>query len=262
MTQGFRPIPSKPKSGLIEVAPNIWTIEAEGFVYFRPPMQPRYPYPYRAVAIRLEDGSLFIHSPIQLSPDLRADIDALGKVKYVVSPNRIHHLHMGDWSQAYPDARLYASPGLARKRKDLVFAKTLAPNTREPEWAHQIEHCIFGSEEGRKGWFDEIVFFHRASRTVIFADMIMDFDPAIFSPIARVTTRWNQMYRRTPRGIQLANMFGRASLRRSLETVAGWESEHLTVAHSPWLCVDGKEQVADFLGSAFDWLGPRPQSPR
>ena len=33
-------------------------------------MQPRYPYTHRAVVIRLDDGSLFILSPIQLTPIL------------------------------------------------------------------------------------------------------------------------------------------------------------------------------------------------
>ena len=255
MALGVRPIPSKPKSGLIEIAQKIWTIEGEGFVYFRPPMQPRYPYPFRAVAILLDGDSLFIHSPIGLSPELRAGVDVLGTVKYIVSPNHIHHLYMGDWSRAYPDARLYASPRLAPKRRDLVFHKTLT-HTPEPEWAGQIEQCVLGSEGGRTGWFDEIVFFHRLSRTAIFADMIMDFDRETFSPIARITSRWNQMYRHTPVGLRLAYMGRRSLLRRSLETIRGWEAEHITVAHSPWLCVDGQDQVAEFLDSAFDWLSP------
>jgi len=255
VAQGFRPIPSKqPKSGLIEVASNIWTIEAEGFVYYRPPMQPRYPYPFRAVVIRLDDASLFIHSPIRLTPNIQSEIDALGTVKYVVSPNHIHHLHMGDWSQAYPDARLYASPRLPPKRKDLTFAKMLSTTTPEPEWADQIHQCIFGSN----GFLPEIVFFHHESRTVIFADLIMDFDREIFSPVARTTTRWNQMYRHTPRGMQLVNTFGRASLRRSLEKVRAWKPKHLIVAHSPWLCVDGEEEITNLLDSAFDWLNPQP----
>ena len=254
MARSFRPIPSEP-NGLIEVASNIWTIEAKECVCYRPPMQPRYPYPHRAVVIRLNDNSLFVLSPIRLTPDIRADIDALGVVKYLVSPNHLHHLHMKNWSQAYPAAKLYASPRLAPKRKDLAFYKTLSTDTPEPEWTDQIEQCLFGSGNG---WFDEIVFFHRASHTVVFTDLIMDFDPTTFSPLSRVTTRWNQMYQHTPRGVQFAHNFDRASLRNSLKTVRTWEPEHLIVAHSPWLCVDGKEQVADFLDSAFDWLTPKP----
>jgi hypothetical protein len=218
-------------------------------------MQPRYPYSHRAVIIRLDDGSLFVISPIQLAPAIRADVDRLGSVKYLVSPNHLHHLYLGDWSQAYPDAKVYASPRLASKRKDLNFYKTLSTSTSEPEWAGQIDQSIFGSGNG---WIDELVFFHRASRTVILTDLVMDFDPATFSPLSRVTTRWNQMYQHTPRGVQFGHIFDRASLQRSLQTVRDWQAEHAIVAHSPWLCVDGKQEVAAFLDSAFDWLSPRP----
>lgn len=255
MTQSFRPVPSELKSNLVEVASNIWTIEAKGCVCYRPPMQPRYPYTHRAVVICLNDNSLFIVSPIRLTSDIRADIDALGVVRYLVSPNHLHHLHLEDWSQAYPGAKLYASPRLISKRKDLTFHKTLSTDTPEPEWAGQIDQCIFGSGNGL---IDEIVFFHRASRTVVFTDLVMDFDPAIFSSVSRVTTRWNQMYQHTPRGVQLGHIFDRATLRNSLKTVRAWEPEHAIVAHSPWLCVDGKEQVTEFLNSAFDWLAPQP----
>ncbi|MGB3636186.1 MAG: DUF4336 domain-containing protein [Rivularia sp. (in: cyanobacteria)] len=253
-TQTFRPIPNENKSGLVEVATNIWTIEAPDCICYRPPMQPRYPYTHRAVVIRLKDNSLLIVSPIRLTDDIRTDIDALGSVKYIVSPNNIHHLHMGDWSQAYPDARLYASPRLSSKRKDLNFYKTLSTDEPEPEWSEQIDQCIFGSGNGL---LDEIVFFHRESNTVVFTDMIMDFDAAVFSSISRVTTQLNQMYKHTPRGMQLVHIFNRKSVRNSFNTVRGWEAEHLIVAHSPWLCVEGKEEVTNFLDSAFDWLKPR-----
>jgi hypothetical protein len=251
----FRLVPTRPTSGLIQVDSNIWTIEAQGCVCYRPPMQPRYPYTHRAIVIRLDDGSLFVLSPIQLTSDTRADVDRLGSVRYLVSPNHLHHLYLGEWSQAYPDAKVYASPRLASKRKDLTFYKTLSTDTPESEWVGQIDQCLFGSGNG---WIDELVFFHRASRTIIFTDLVMDFDPLTFSPFSRVTTQWNQMYQHTPRGVQFGHVFDRAALRRSLETVRAWEAEHAIVAHSPWLCVDGKEQVAAFLDSAFDWLAPKP----
>ena len=255
MVQSFRPVSNQPANGLIQIGSNIWTIEAKECVCYRPPMQPRYPYTHRAVVIRLDDGSLFILSPIQLTPEVRADIDRLGAVKHLVSPNHLHHLHLGDWSQAYPDARLYASPRLAPKRKDLTFYKTLSSDMPEPEWAEQIDQCLFGSGNG---WIDELVFFHRASCTVILTDLVMDFDPATFSPLSRVTTQWNQMYQHTPRGVQLGHIFDRASLRNALKTVQAWGPEHAIVAHSPWLCVDGNDRVADFLDAAFDWLMPQP----
>lgn len=255
MESGLRPIANELTSPLLKVATNIWTLEADDYVYYRPPAQPRYPYTHRAVVIRLQDRNLFIHSPIALTPALRHQIDALGTVQYLISPNHIHHLHLGDWKAAYPEAKLYASPGLPPKRKDLTFDATLSTSTLEPEWEGQIEQLLFKSWNG---WLDELVFFHCESRTVIFTDMIMDFDPAIFSGIARTTTRWNQMYRHTPRGMQLVHSFGRDGLRQALATVKAWQPEHLIVAHSPWQCVDGKDAIAQFLANAFDWLKPQP----
>jgi len=54
-------------------------------------------------------------------------------------------------------------------------------------------------------------------------------------------------------------MFNRASVRNSLNSVRSWKPECLIVAHSPWLCVEGKEEIEKFLDSAFDWLEPRPR---
>ena len=92
----------------------------------------------------------------------------------------------------------------------------------------------------------EIVFFHHESHTLILTDLIMDFDPSILSRVARVTTRWNQMYRHTPRGVQLANFRGRLALRRTRKEIQAWQAEHVIVAHSPWLCVDGREECANY----------------
>ncbi len=255
MSPNFRPVPRELESDVVEVASNIWTIEAKDYVCYRPPMQPRYPYTHRSVVIRLKDNSLFIISPIKLTSNICNEMNTLGEVKYLVSPNHLHHLRLGDWQQAYPKAKLYASPGLVSKRKDLTFDKTLSTDTTEPGWDGQIEQCVFGSGNG---WFDEIVFFHCESRTVIFTDLIMDFDSSIFSPLSRVTTQWNQMYKDTPRGVRLAHTFDRVLLRDSLKTVRTWKPQHLILAHSPWLCLDGEEQVANFLDSVFDWLEPKP----
>lgn len=255
MTQAFKPRSRPSGSLLVEVAPNIWTLEGQHDIYYRPPAQPIYPFPHRAVVIRLEDNSLFVISPIKLSADVQAAVDALGAVKYLVAPNHLHHLHLGEWGQTYPEAKLYATPRLPGKRPDLTFDKTLCTNEPEPEWAGQIEQCLFGSG---KGFIDEMVFFHRASGTVIFTDLIMDFDPNTFSPIAKITTQWNQMYRHTPRGFQLASAFNRAYLYQALQTVRTWQPDHAIIAHSPWICVDGKDAVADLLNHAFDWLKLRP----
>ena len=100
-----------------------------------------FPYPTRMAVIRLSNGSLFVWSPVALSGSLRASIDVLGPVRYLVSPNALHHLFIAEWKSAYPEARLYASPRLRDKRKDLAFDATLA-EAPEPEWAADIDQVV------------------------------------------------------------------------------------------------------------------------
>jgi hypothetical protein len=234
---------------LQEIGPDIWTLEAPSFIWFRPPIQPKIPYPHRSVVVRLDDRSLMVISPIGLSAEVQRTIDGLGVVRHIVSPNAIHHLHMGEWKDAYSNARMYASPGLRARRSDLQFDADLSSDPEEA-WLDQIDHCVFGG----KGFLPEVVFHHRKSKTVVFTDLIMDFDPKILTPLTRITSRINQMYMHTPRGMQLVNNTGRPDSRTALRTIRSWSAAHLVVAHSPWLCVDGEDEVVATLDVAFDWL--------
>ena len=98
-------------------------------------------YPTRMAVIRLSNGSLFVWSPVALSDSLRSSVDALGLVRHLVPPNALHHLCLGEWKTAYPAARLYASPRLRRKRKDLTFDAELG-DAAEPEWATNIDQVV------------------------------------------------------------------------------------------------------------------------
>jgi hypothetical protein len=111
--------------------PEIWTVEGRIVAF------PGVPYPTRMAIVRLSDRTLFIGSPISLSDALRSEVDALGAVSQVVSPNKLHHIWLGEWMDAYSHARLYAPPGLRRKRRDLEFHGDLR-DVPEPYWANDI----------------------------------------------------------------------------------------------------------------------------
>ena len=57
----------------------------------------------RMTVARLPGGALWIHSPVPLAPELRKELDALGSVRFVVAPNRFHHLSVGDYATAGSD---------------------------------------------------------------------------------------------------------------------------------------------------------------
>jgi pimeloyl-ACP methyl ester carboxylesterase len=65
--------------------------------------------------IRLTDGSLLLHSPVAMTAERRAAVEALGPVAHLYSPNTFHHLRIGDWKAAFPSAKLHAPSGLAKK---------------------------------------------------------------------------------------------------------------------------------------------------
>ena len=41
--------------------------------------------------MKLSDGSLWVHSPVKLDPELKTAMDALGPVKHIVTPNFEHN---------------------------------------------------------------------------------------------------------------------------------------------------------------------------
>ena len=128
------------------------------------------PYPTRMAVARLSSGSAWVWSPVAFTKELAMAVEAIGPVRFIVSPNKLHHLFLQDWCSRWPDALVYAPPALRRKKPKLRFAAALsdAPN---PLWATDMDQVIF------RGSFamDEVVFYHRPSMTAIFGDLIQRF---------------------------------------------------------------------------------------
>jgi hypothetical protein len=206
-----------------------------------------FPYPTRMAVIRLADRSLFIWSPIALTDALRDAIDPLGKVAHLVSPNSLHHLFLGAWKAAYPSAKLYASPGLARRRRDLGFDAELG-DVPEPGWAGEIDQvAIAGSF-----YMTEIVFLHRQSRTAIFADLIQNFRPDWFTGWRRVAAKLAGIVQPHPSGPLdwRLTFVNRKAARAALARVLAFEPERVVIAHGDLVERDGTA----FIRRAFAWL--------
>ena len=227
---------------LTEFGPGIWVGEGPVVAFVG------FPYPTRMVVIRLADGGLFVWSPIALTPELKTAVDGLGSVRFLVSPNLLHHLFLGDWQAAYPEARLYASPGLRRKRKDLAFDGDLG-DAPEPEWAADIDQVLVKGSP----WLTEVVFFHRASGTAIFTDLIENFRPDWFKGWKGLVARLDgivQPHPGAPRELRWSFLFRRGEARAALERILAWPIEQVIVAHGDVVRTDG----GAFVRKAFGWL--------
>lgn len=84
---------------------NLWEIEGE---------VPGLPMKRRMTLIRLDDGSVVVHNGICLNEEAQSELDAWGKVRFIIVPNGWHRLDAPAYAARYPDA-LVLCPDPARK---------------------------------------------------------------------------------------------------------------------------------------------------
>lgn len=205
-------------------------------------------YPTRMAVIRLAGGGLFVWSPVPLSPELRAAVDALGEVRHLVAPNSLHHLFIGEWARAYPKARLYAPAALRRRRRDLGFHGDLG-DTPAPGWSGQIDQVAVSGNLITT----EVVFFHEKSRTVLITDLVQHFGPGWFTGWRKAVARVDLMVGaepRTPRKFRAAFVDRRAA-RAALGRILAWPAKAVVMAHGAPVREGGQA----FIRRAFGWLG-------
>ncbi|HWA90399.1 MAG TPA: DUF4336 domain-containing protein [Rhizomicrobium sp.] len=226
---------------MIPFGPDIWIAEGPVVSFYG------FPYPTRMVAIRLANGELFVWSPIAL--DHARGIDAPGEVAHLVAPNLLHHLYLGEWKRRYPDARLYAAPGLARRRRDLAFDAELG-DASEPAWAAEIDQVLMAGSFAMQ----EVVFFHRASRTAIFADLIENFPQGWFRGWKGVLARLDGIVAPHPGAPRewRWSFVNRRKARAALARIEAWDAARVVVAHGGVV----EEGGGAFIHNAFRWLGP------
>lgn len=209
------------------------------------------PYPTRSAIARLENGDLWIWSPVRLTSELRAGVDRLGPVRHLVSPNKLHHLYLSEWKAAFPAARLWGPRSTINKRSDLEFQAALQDDP-PPEWLPDIDQAWF------RGSFamDEIVFLHRPSGTAIVADLIQMFSDRFlrehwgwWSFLARLDGLTEDQAS-APREWRLS-FINRAPARRALRKALAWNCRNLIVAHGERPGAIGPR----FLAKSFSWLG-------
>lgn len=226
---------------LTSFGPDIWisegaTVAVAGFQY-----------PTRMAVMRLPGGGLLIWSPTRLSEDLRREVDALGPVHCIVAPNSLHHLFVSEWKAAWPSAKLFAAPGLPQRRKDIRFDAEL-DDTPPADWSGAIDQVVVRGN----AITSEVVFFHRASGTVLFTDLLQQFPKGWFRGWRAVIAKLDRMTEaqaEVPQKFRIA-FTDRKAARASIARVLAWPADKVLMAHGAPVTSDG----AAFLRRAFHWL--------
>lgn len=233
-----RPTGYEPLYSLKPVAPDIWIADG-GWIRFY-----GLPFPTRMTVVRLACGGLWLHSPIADKDGLADAVAACGPVRHLIAPNWIHYAWLPDWQARFPEATSWGSPGVVQRARGRGLRLHLNHElTDDPpaDWAGQIDQRLAAS-----GLHREVVFFHRASRSLILTDLIENFEPAKMPLWVRPLLRLGGVCDPDggmPRDIAASFARRPTHLRELVETMIGWGPERVILAHGRWYDRDGAAEL-------------------
>ena len=203
----------------------------------------------RMTVVRLSNGELFLHSPIKFDERLAKQLEALGKVRHLVSPNQFHYAHIGEWAIAFQETISWASPRVRHRARarhvPIDFTKDLADCVPE-EWRGQIDQLLFPG-----GYFKEFIFLHKASRTLILADTIINLELDKLSEPWRTATKLTGMYHPYGEvffGMRLPLRFQRRKAKAVIGRIHAWHPQRILLSHGRCFDANADEVIRRILG--------------
>lgn len=238
-----------PLNVLKPVAEDVWIVDGPAIPFGAAFV--KMDFPTRMTVLRLDRDRLFIHSPTPLTATLKDQIDGLGQPAWIIGPNRIHYWWIPEWHAAYPEALVHLAPRSREQAKGRIDFP--ARELDEPDgypWDDTVATLpIHGS------YMSEIVFFHRASRTLILTDLIENFEPEKLGLWARLLARFGGALDpdgSMPRDMRLTYGQDKEAFRHAVQTLIAWRPERIILAHGRWYEKNGEAE----LRRAFRWILP------
>jgi hypothetical protein len=203
----------------------------------------------RMAVVQLSDGSLWVNSPVSVPFETLKRIADCGPVKYILAATPRHVWRLAAWHTLFPEAQLWAprTTPFTLKKGDLPLTGTLGDMPYQG-WADDVDQLAFKGNP----LIEEVVFFHKQSRTVILDDLIQ------INPVVDGKPFRNALFKlegvASPHGgvgLDIRLSFTNRDLaRRSLEKLLSWDFEKLVIAHGACIEKDAKP----FVERAFRWL--------
>jgi hypothetical protein len=229
-----------PHQPLRALAPGLFVAEGH---FGRSPMG-------RRMSVIAGDTGLFVHAPMRLRDEEQARLDALGPVRWILPPNRMHVSEAPWYAERYPDAVLLA-PSIERERYEGLGLRL--GGSVDEAWPAELKglldcYPIHGLKIG------ETALHHVPSRTLIVNDLCFNFRTEATGGFLRLLMRINGVLDRLGPSRLLKWVFLRdhAALARSLEPVLALEIDRVVVSHGSVLESGGGEA----LRRAFGFLKP------
>lgn len=223
---------------LTPVAPGLWAVNAPLSVL-------GMSLGHRMTVVHLPDNTLWLHSPIAYSEALVGELAQLGQLAHIVAPNCLHDTYLSGWLAACPHVRFHAAPGFSQHRPDLKFGSFIG-DTPLPAWDGILDqHLMRGAPR-----VNEVVFLHRASRTLILTDLCFNLGPQM-PLLSRVLLTLNGCYCQfAPSRLLRSTIKDRAAFRASLTHILQWDFDRIIMSHGETIENGGRQM----LHEAFAFL--------
>jgi len=236
-----------PLNVLKPVAEGIWIVDSGPFR-----VAGIIPVPVRMTVVRLSGGAIWLHSPTQWSEALQRNLESLGPIRHLIVPNPFHWSFVRGWQSHCPAARVAAAEGtksrwLVRQRGpgiDLEIGDAACP-----DWSDDFDQVIVRA----RFLFREVIFFHRASRTAILTDLVVNLD-------AQKVTTWQRPgvsamgslgpVGKAPVYARIAYKMNGMQAAAAAAHVIGLKPERVIFSHGQWFAGDGAARLA----ASLRWL--------
>jgi hypothetical protein len=193
--------------------------------------------------VRLRSGELIIHSTGPFTPDDVAAILALGQPGWLLEVMLRHDTFSKQGHQAFPKIPFLAPQGFS----EVVGFPTQPLVPAPANWGDEL---LILPLEGIPSMREHVVF-HRASRTLIVADLLFNFGPE--------TSAWTRFLVRCAVGRQhhpgMSRPFrmaikDRAAFQQSVKILTSWDFDRIIVGHGEVIAADGHRKLVNALQSA------------
>jgi len=234
-----------PLDTLKPVAEDVWIVDSG------PLKLMGVPIPIRMTVIRLASGALLLHSPTPFRFPLKAELEAIGRVEHLMAPNVAHWSFLKEWQAHFPDAAGWTVPGL--QQRPAVASANLridgeVGDTPPAAWNDEIETVLVAG-----AGLAETGVFHRASRTLVLTDLVVNLEPQKLPPLMRTGVRLLGSAApdgKAPVYARLAIGARREATAAAARRLVDLAPERVIFAHGAYYAADGAAR----LRKALDWL--------
>lgn len=145
--------------------------------------------PIRMTIVKLNEGGLLVYAPVAPTPECLRLVNEVvvkhGDVKYIILPTISaveHKVFVGPFARHFPKAQVFVAPNQWSFPLNLPLSwlgfpgertQVLPEDSSKTPFADQFDYTILGPVELGPGPFEEVVFFHKRSRTLLVTDLVL-----------------------------------------------------------------------------------------